>query len=124
MLNYKYIIKNQNGKLLFNSPLIIDHSYGWWNSITASDFDEDGDIDYIIGNLGLNTRFKATAAEPLCIYAKDFNGDGRIDPVMCYYVQGQNHVYPTRDELIGQIISMRRKFPFPSPINNSPCMAS
>jgi hypothetical protein len=103
-------IKNQNGKLLFNSPLIIDHSNGWWNSITAGDFDEDGDIDYVVGNLGLNTRYKASATEPLCIYAKDFDKNGGIDPVMCYYIQGTNYVYPSRDELIGQIPAMRKRF--------------
>ncbi len=104
-------IKNKNGKLQYDSPLIIDHSQGWWNSITAGDFDEDGDIDYIIGNLGLNTRFKASAAEPLCIYAKDFDKDGRVDPVMCYYVQGKNYIYPSRDEMIKQIAAMRLRFP-------------
>src|SRR6185295_2462265 len=75
-------IKNQKGQLTASSPVVIEHSLGWWNSITAGDFDEDGDIDYIIGNLGLNTRIKASAAEPLYIYAKDFNKDCRIDSVM------------------------------------------
>jgi hypothetical protein len=104
-------IRNNNGKLQYDIPLIIDHSQGWWNSITAADFDEDGDTDYVLGNLGLNTRFKASAAEPLCIYAKDFNKDGRIDPMMCYYVQGKNHIYPSRDEMIKQIAAMRLRFP-------------
>ena len=103
-------IKNQNGKLLFDSPLNIQHSNGWWNSILPGDFDEDGDIDYVVGNLGLNTRFKASPAEPLCIYAKDFDQNGGIDPVMCYYVEGKNYVYPARDELIGQIPGMRKRF--------------
>lgn len=103
-------IKNDHGKLRFDSPLIIQHSSGWWNSIIAGDFDEDGDIDYVIGNLGLNTRHKASATEPLCIYAKDFDKNGGIDPVMCYYVQGKNYVYPSRDELVGQIPAMRKRF--------------
>jgi predicted nucleotidyltransferase len=58
-------IKNQNGRLLFDSPVVLAHSNGWWNSLVAGDFDEDGDIDYVVGNLGLNTRHKASAAEPL-----------------------------------------------------------
>jgi hypothetical protein len=41
-------IKNKNGHLQFESPIVIDHSQGWWNSITAGDFDEDGDVDYIL----------------------------------------------------------------------------
>jgi len=77
-------IKNKNGKLDAHSPFTIHHSPGWWNSITAADFDEDGDIDYIAGNLGLNSRHKASSKEPLCIYAKDYDKNGRINPVMCY----------------------------------------
>lgn len=103
-------IKNLNGKLIHYSPFTIHHSSGWWNSITAGDFDEDGDIDYVIGNLGLNTRHKATPTQPLCIYAKDFDKNGRLDPVMCYYVQGKNYIYPTRDEMIKQMPAMRGRF--------------
>ncbi len=103
-------IKNEKGKLAVNSPTTINHSQGWWNSIAAADFDEDGDIDYVIGNLGLNTRYKATTKEPLCIYAKDFDKNGRLDPVMCYYVDGKNYIYPTRDEMIKQIAAMRGRF--------------
>ncbi|MGZ8557284.1 MAG: FG-GAP repeat domain-containing protein, partial [Chitinophagaceae bacterium] len=102
-------IKNNNGKS-FHPPFIIEHSQGWWNSITAGDFDNDGDIDYVAGNLGLNSRHKASAKEPLCIYAKDYDKNGLIDPVMCYYVNGVNYIYPTRDEMIKQISSMRVRF--------------
>ena len=104
-------IKNRNRQLDVSNPIMIPHSSGWWNSITAGDFDRDGDIDYVIGNLGLNTRFKASTAEPLCIYAKDFNNDGTIDPLMCYYTQGENYLYPTRDEMIRQIAGLRLRFP-------------
>jgi len=103
-------LKNNSGKLAVSSPITINHSQGWWNSITAADFDEDGDIDYIIGNLGLNTRHKASAKEPLCIYAKDFDKNGRLDPVMCYYVNGKNYIYPSRDEMIKQMAAMRGRF--------------
>jgi len=103
-------LKNNSGKLASSFPITINHSQGWWNSITAADFDEDGDIDYIIGNLGLNTRHKASTKEPLCIYAKDFDKDGRLDPIMCYYVDGKNYVYPTRDEMIKQVPAMRGRF--------------
>jgi len=82
-------IKNESGKLNFASPVILPQSSGWWNSITAADFDNDGDIDYVVGNLGLNSRHHASAKEPLCIYAKDFDKNGRMDPVMCYFAQGK-----------------------------------
>lgn len=103
-------IKNNKGRLVANPSLTIDHSLGWWNSIVAGDFDEDGDMDYVVGNLGLNTRHKASTTEPLCVYAKDFDKNGRIDPIMCYYVNGKNYIYPTRDELIKQVPAMRSRF--------------
>ncbi len=104
-------IKNEAGKLNFKSPVILAHSPGWWNSITAGDFDNDGDIDYVVGNLGLNSRHHASAKEPLCIYAKDFDKNGRIDPIMCYYIDGKNYIYPSRDEMIKQMPAARGRFP-------------
>lgn len=104
------IFKNDKGKK-FNSPSTIAHSQGWWNSIVAGDFDNDGDMDYVVGNLGLNSRHKASPDKPLCIYAKDYDKNGLIDPVMCYYADGKNYIYPTRDEMIRQISSMRSRFP-------------
>jgi hypothetical protein len=83
---------------------------GWWNSLTGADFDADGDIDYLVGNLGLNSRLKATPEEPLCIYAKDYDKNGRIDPVMCYFVQGENYIAHTRDDMIAQVSAMRARF--------------
>jgi enediyne biosynthesis protein E4 len=75
-----------------------------------ADFDGDGDIDFIAGNLGLNARYKATEQTPLCIYAKDYDKNGRIDPIMCHYVLGENVISHTRDELIKQINPMRGRF--------------
>lgn len=104
------IVPNQNGKLKHESSIKVKGSGGWWNSIVAADFDQDGDIDYIAGNLGLNSRFRATPEKPLCVYAKDFDKNGRIDPVLCYYLNDTNYIYPTRDEMIRQINSMRGRF--------------
>ncbi len=83
---------------------------GWWNSIQGGDFDQDGDTDYILGNLGLNTKYQVSREEPLCIYASDFDKDGRMDPVMCYYIDGENQLAHSRDEIIGQINAMRARF--------------
>ncbi|HUQ65853.1 MAG TPA: VCBS repeat-containing protein, partial [Flavitalea sp.] len=104
------IIPNINGTMDFNATIRVKGSGGWWNSIAAADFDEDGDMDYLAGNLGLNSRFRASPEKPLCIYAKDFDKNGRIDPVMCYYIDDKNYIYPTRDEMVKQINSMRGRF--------------
>ena len=88
----------------------LKNTSGWWNSLLGADFDGDGDIDYVAGNLGLNSHFRATPEEPLCIHASDYNKDGRVDPVMSYYVQGKKYIGHPRDQLIDQINSMRNRF--------------
>lgn len=104
--------KNTNGKLkrvTQNSGL--ESTYGWWNSLTGADFDMDGDIDYIAGNHGTNTHYRATVEEPLCIYANDFDGNGSIDPILCQYNEGQNYPTALRGDLLRQLPSWTRRFP-------------
>lgn len=105
------IFKNDHGSLneiLGGSEL--EYSHGWWNSISAGDFDSDGDMDYILGNFGLNNRFKISKEEPLRIYAKDFDKNGQIDPVMSCYINGENYAAHSRNDLIKQINAMRGRF--------------
>ncbi|QHT68170.1 VCBS repeat-containing protein [Rhodocytophaga rosea] len=96
-----------------NHPIThsLSASSGWWNSIAAGDFDNDGDTDYVLGNLGLNSKFKATMQEPVSMYAKDFDSNGSLDPVLSYYIQGKNYPAHPRDDMIDQIIPMRGRFP-------------
>ena len=101
---------NEKGKLVYSPENKPSDTEGWWNSIAGGDFDKDGDIDYIIGNLGLNNKYHASKDEPLCIYAKDYDKDGNIDPVMCYYKDGENYIAHSRDEIIRQISAMRARF--------------
>ena len=94
---------------------IADHT-GWWNSLASGDFDNDGDIDYVAGNLGLNSNFQASFDEPMTILAKDRDDNGRIDPMVFCYIKaedGTRKPFPmhTRDDMISQLISMRRQYP-------------
>jgi len=103
--------QNDHGKLSeVTDQTGLTNTHGWWNSINSGDFDNDGDTDYILGNLGLNSRYKANAEEPLCIYASDFDKNGQIDPVMCYYIDGKNYVAHSRNDLTDQINAMRGRF--------------
>jgi hypothetical protein len=106
------VFKNENGNLVRQTEAAnLSNSHGWWNSIVGADFDMDGDIDYILGNQGLNTHYRANEAEPFCIYAKDFDDNGAIDPVMCQYIHGENYPVALRGELIQQLPILRKRFP-------------
>ena len=89
----------------------LPNTTGWWNTLVADDFDQDGDPDYIVGNLGLNTKYQASAAEPVSLYTNDYDGDGRIDPILSYYIMGTEYPAAFRDALSDQMNAMRRRFP-------------
>jgi hypothetical protein len=83
---------------------------GWWNSILANDFDRDGDIDFVAGNLGWNSRIKATPSKPLLMYLGDFDSNGGSDHVMVYYNGDKSYPFPSRDILVKQIPPLKKKF--------------
>ncbi|MEK6479554.1 VCBS repeat-containing protein [Catalinimonas sp. 4WD22] len=85
-------------------------SSGWWNSLYGSDLDQDGDIDYVLGNHGLNSRYKASEIAPMKLYAKDFDRNNEIDPIVTYTEHGTEYPYPPRDALFSQIVAMRKRF--------------
>ena len=60
---------------------------GWWNKIIQADFDKDGDMDYIAGNLGLNYKYKASVKEPLHLYWDDFDQNARRLMKRCQVLQ-------------------------------------
>lgn len=83
---------------------------GLWNRIVLHDFDNDGDMDLIAGNFGLNSQLDASASEPLELYYKDFDRNGSVDPILTHYIQHKPYPFPSRDELLDQMYSMRSKF--------------
>ena len=110
------ILKNKNGKFstvktnLSNDP-------GWWNSISAADLDNDGDMDYIIGNFGMNGFLRPSAQFPIRAYAKDFDNNGSFDAVFSTYlpsfINGQMKEYPvaSRDEFIKEMSVLKERYP-------------
>ncbi|WP_420146669.1 VCBS repeat-containing protein [Spirosoma sp.] len=83
---------------------------GFWQRIAADDFDKDGDMDLIVGNYGLNCHFKASPDLPLTMLTDDFDGNGTLDPVVSYYVQGTNYPAYSRDELLDQLVPLRKAY--------------
>jgi hypothetical protein len=84
---------------------------GLWNKLLVEDFNNDGKVDLLVGNLGLNSQLKASEKEPAELFYKDFDDNGSIEPILCFYIQGKSYPYVTRDELLDQISMMRTRFP-------------
>ncbi|MEP7142783.1 MAG: VCBS repeat-containing protein [Ferruginibacter sp.] len=88
---------------------------GMWRSLIAADVDNDGDIDFVAGNLGLNCKYHVSPGQPMKLYAKDIDGNGSIDPVMFYYLKdktGRKDLYPAigRDQLADQVPAIKKMF--------------
>ncbi|MFN4976799.1 MAG: VCBS repeat-containing protein [Bacteroidota bacterium] len=83
---------------------------GLWSSLLLNDFNHDGKMDLLAGNIGENTPFKFSAKEPGTLFYADFDGNGSIDPFFNFYIQGISYPYVSRDELNEQIYAMRKKF--------------
>jgi hypothetical protein len=84
---------------------------GWWYSIVAADIDNDGDDDYVLGNLGLNYKYKATHEEPFNVYLNDFDSNGQLDIVLGYYNQGGLFPLRGRECSSHQVPAIKQKFP-------------
>ncbi len=94
--------KNEEGGIIPTS--------GWWTALHAADLDGDGDEDLLAGNLGLNQQMKVSPEEPARMYVGDFDDNGAVDPIMTHYIQGREHPSLSRDELLGQMVFLRKKF--------------
>lgn len=83
---------------------------GWWNVLHRADVDADGDMDFLAGNLGKNSRLRPTSAEPVSLYVGDMDGNGGTDHLLTYYNSGVSHPFISRDQLVKQVPSFRRDF--------------
>ncbi|HEV8507273.1 MAG TPA: VCBS repeat-containing protein [Chitinophagaceae bacterium] len=109
-------LKNVNGQFKdITSSTGSDKKLGWWNSITAGDFDNDGDMDYVVGNLGTNSFYKASDQYPVSVYAKDFDGNGVMECIPTRFIKDEDgkpeeftaHV---RDDVIDQMPFIKKRF--------------
>ncbi len=108
--------RNDHGKFQnITAQSGISNQIGWWNSIAGGDFDNDGDIDYIVGNLGKNSFFRASDEYPVSVYAKDFDSNGSVDAILTVFLKDQKGIkkeYPatSRDDIISQLPGVRKKY--------------
>lgn len=81
------VFKNNGEKLTKMEGTGMDDLYGFWESIVAHDFDKDGDLDFIVGNLGANNFYQPSPERPTKLVSKDFDNNGTVDPVMFSYLK-------------------------------------
>lgn len=100
------ILRNNNGSFEnVTEQAGLGQSSGWWQTIELVDIDQDGDMDLIAGNLGLNSKYKASASFPFEVFTGDMDNNGTHDAVLAYWQDGK--LYPVRDRLL-----MMQQFPF------------
>jgi hypothetical protein len=102
-------LKNDNG-LFRREDVLTRPIAGLWQSIVPFDIDKDGDMDYVMGNWGLNSRFKASAEFPMKMYYNDFDKNGKTETVIAIEKGGRYYPLDGFDILAGQMVSLKKKF--------------
>ena len=106
------IFRNEGGGRLARMDVRgLEKSHGWWNRIVAGDFTGDGKVDFVVGNLGLNSRFPASDSQPTTMYVKDFDGNSFVEQILAYYSGGKSYPLPLRDDLIKTLPYLKARYP-------------
>jgi hypothetical protein len=102
------IFQNDNG--VIENSISIPNSEGWWNRVEAADLDSDGNVDFVLGNWGLNTKFKASLSKPLTMFVNDFDDNGKSEFIINWYAPLDNRAYPfvSKSELTTQLPALRK----------------
>jgi enediyne biosynthesis protein E4 len=106
------IFLSKNGKLS-QQPLSgsgLENTHGWWNIIQAEDFDRDGDLDMIAGNLGLNSKLRASVQEPVKMFVADFDSNDSTDQILTHFMKGKEYPFYTRDEMTKQMPYLKKRY--------------
>jgi hypothetical protein len=89
----------------------LDSTQGWWNAVRAADITGDGTDELVAGNFALNSRLRAAPETPVRLYLSDADGDGRSEPLLTRYNEGESYLWARRDELIARMPGLEEQFP-------------
>ncbi len=106
------IFLNDGKKLIEQKNNDLQNTNGWWNCIELADLDNDGDLDILAGNWGLNTKFQASEEKPITLYINDFDGNGSIETVVTHFHGDKETAFASKDELAKQMPFLNKKFLF------------
>jgi hypothetical protein len=103
------VLNCENAKFTNTNNTSLIATNGWWNCLAAVDLDQDGDLDLVAGNRGLNSRVEASKAEPAEIFCADFDKNGESESILCFYQMGKSRPMYSRDQLIEVMPMLRKK---------------
>ena len=100
---------NKQQKKFIATP--INNSTGWWNCVKPADIDGDGDIDFVAGNLGLNSKIKGDSVHPAKLYVNDFDNNGRKECIVSLFKNdGKEYAYYMRPDITAQLPVLKKQF--------------
>ena len=88
----------------------LEESKGWWNTLEVADMDGDEDLDFLVGNLGLNSLYTTSPQQPFTVMAKDFDGNGSYDAILNKYIDKVSWPVPQKNTMIKQVPKLQKKF--------------
>jgi enediyne biosynthesis protein E4 len=104
------VLQNTGGKWTnISTSLGLADTEGLWNTLEVADLNNDGASDLVVGNLGWNTRYRASAQEPILMYGSDFDRNGAQDPIMCFTKDGKEFPFAYRDVMVAQVPAIKKK---------------
>ena len=105
------IFRNEGGKFVnITEAAGLKNTSGWWNTIEKADLDNDGKMDFVVGNHGLNSRFKASENQPISMYVSDFDDNGATESIICCFNGGKSYPMVQRNDLVAQLPILKKKY--------------
>jgi hypothetical protein len=100
------VLYQKEGKFTPSENQTLKTSSGLWNRIAKGDFNQDGKMDFVVGNYGLNSQLKA----PLSLYYDDYDNNGALDPILCTEEVGEEFPFWSKDDIQSQLVQLKSKY--------------
>ena len=109
-MGIKILVSQNNNKFIFGESHFPKNNNGFWNSLETNDLDGDGDLDLIAGNFGKNTPYNISKEKPLLMKYADYNGNGRPEPLVFHFCEGNYYPIHLRNNFLNQIQKKKSDF--------------